>query len=132
MRRVFVDTSGWYELAVAENPVHLQVAAALRVPDTKFVTSTFVLHELVALLVSRRRYAMAAQTVAGIRSAPEVRMEHPDAVEEAAAWRLFLDRPGKCYTLTDCLSFVIMRRLGISEAITFDSHFGQEGFTILP
>jgi uncharacterized protein len=132
MRRVFVDTSGWYELAVAEKPVHLLIAEAMRAPDTKFVTSTFVLHELVALFIGRRKYSMAAPIVAGIRSAPEVRMEHPDAAEEAAAWRLFLDRPDKSYTLTDCLSFVIMRRLGISEAITLDAHFEQEGFVVLP
>jgi uncharacterized protein len=61
-----------------------------------------------------------------------VRLEHPDAAEEARARRLFLDRPDKRYTLTDCLSFVIMRRLGITEALATDDHFRQEGFTVLP
>jgi hypothetical protein len=45
---------------------------------------------------------------------------------------LFLDRPDKRYSLTDCSSFVIMRRLGITEAITTAHHFRQEGFTVLP
>ena len=87
---------------------------------------------MVALLIARRQSPIAAPIAARIRSAPEVRLEHPDAAEEARAWRLFIDRPDKSYTLTDCLSFVIMRRLGVNEALAFDTHFSQEGFTLLP
>ena len=59
-------------------------------------------------------------------------MEHPSAAEELRAWTLFLERPDKWYTLTDCLSFVIMRRLGIDTAVATDNHFRQEGFLTAP
>ncbi len=59
-------------------------------------------------------------------------MEHPEAAEELRAWSLFLDRPDRRYTLTDCLSFVMMRRLGIDTALATDQHFLQEGLTTLP
>jgi predicted nucleic acid-binding protein len=131
MRRVFVDTSAWYDLALPESTAHDLVAEAVGMKDTRFVTSTFVLHELVALLINRRNHVIAAKTALAIRQAPEVRMEHPDPAEEAKAWLFFLDRADKTYTLTDCLSFCIMRRLGITEAITTDAHFRQEGFTVL-
>jgi predicted nucleic acid-binding protein len=36
------------------------------------------------------------------------------------------------YTLTDCLSFVMMRRLKIEAAVAADEHFRQEGFATLP
>jgi uncharacterized protein len=132
MKRVFVDTSAWYDLVVVDSPAHRVVVGLVRAPDTKYVTSTYVVDELVSLLLARRGYAMARNAVLHIRRGPEIRLEHPDAAEEARAWRLFLDRPDEEYSLTDCLSFVIMRRLGITEALTNDSHFRQEGFTVLP
>lgn len=52
--------------------------------------------------------------------------------DDAEAWRLFLDRPDKGYSYTDCTSFVLMRRLGIGEALTLDEHFVQEGFVMRP
>ena len=132
MRRVFVDTSGWFELVLPGGRGRAEIARAVEAPDTKFVTSTYVLDELISLILERRGYKIASMAASAIRSAPEIRLEHPDAAEESRAWRLFLDRSDKTYTLTDCLSFVIMRRLGITEAITTDRHFRQEGFTVLP
>jgi len=40
-------------------------------------------------------------------------------------------RPDKGYSLVDCISMLTMRRLGISEALTADRHFEQEGFVAL-
>jgi len=45
--------------------------------------------------------------------------------------RLYLDRPDKEWSLTDCISFVVMREQGIAEALTGDHHFEQAGFTAL-
>jgi uncharacterized protein len=128
----FVDTSAWYDLLYAGAPRHTEIAELMRLPSTGLVTSTYVLDELVSLLLARADHAMAATTVAHIRSSAEVRVEHPDAAEELRAWTLFLDRPDKRYTLTDCLSFVMMRRLGIDTAVATDDHFRQEGFVVVP
>ena len=132
MRRIFVDTSAWYDLVFPGTRTHSDVARIMRAPDAKFVTSTYILDELVSLITSRRGHAIALRATSHIRSAPELRLEHPDAAEEARAWQLFLERHDKSYSLTDCLSFVIMRRLGITEALATDCHFRQEGFTVLP
>ena len=48
-----------------------------------------------------------------------------------AALALYEARPDKGYSLTDCRSMVAMRTLGVSEILTNDHHFTQEGFTIL-
>jgi uncharacterized protein len=40
-------------------------------------------------------------------------------------------RPDKEYSLTDCISMVTMRQEGITEILTHDNHFTQEGLTIL-
>jgi uncharacterized protein len=132
VRRIFVDTSAWYDLIFPGTRSHSDMERIMGAPDARFVTSTYVLDELVSLITSRRGHTSAVRATSHIRCAPELRLEHPDAAEEARAWRLFLDRPDKTYSLTDCLSFVIMRRLGISEAVATDDHFRQEGFTVLP
>jgi predicted nucleic acid-binding protein len=132
VKPLFVDTSGWYDLLFSGSPKHDEIVKLMRAPGAIFVTSTYVLDELVALLLTRGDHATAARAGLHIRSAAEVRVEHPDATEELRAWALFLERPDKTYTLTDCLSFVIMRRLRIETAIATDEHFRQEGFVTLP
>jgi predicted nucleic acid-binding protein len=129
MKPLFVDTSGWYDLLFSGSPKHAEILTLVRRPGASFVTTTYALDELAALLIARTDYAMAARAGSQIRSATEVRVEHPDAAEESRAWRLFLDRPDETCRLTDCLSFVVMRRLGIDTAIATDEHhFRQEGF----
>jgi uncharacterized protein len=132
MKPPFVDTSGWYDLMFPGAPKHGEIVGLMRLPGARFVTSTYVLDELVALLLTRNSHATAARAGLQIRAAAEVRVEHPDPGEELRAWKLFLERPDMRYTLTDCLSFVMMRRLKIDSAIATDEHFRQEGFATLP
>ena len=44
---------------------------------------------------------------------------------------LYKQRPDKQWSLTDCVSFVIMQEMGISEALAYDKHFEQAGFIAL-
>lgn len=44
---------------------------------------------------------------------------------------LYRTRDDKEWSLTDCISFVVMRREGLTEALTGDRHFEQAGFTPL-
>jgi predicted nucleic acid-binding protein len=44
---------------------------------------------------------------------------------------LYRARPDKGYSLTDCMSMLIMRREGLAEILTHDRHFEQEGFRAL-
>jgi predicted nucleic acid-binding protein len=46
-------------------------------------------------------------------------------------WKLYCQRLDKDWGLTDCISFVIMKQEGITEAFTTDKHFTQAGFTRL-
>jgi predicted nucleic acid-binding protein len=45
--------------------------------------------------------------------------------------KLYEQRPDKEWSLTDCLSFVVMKNEGLLDAITTDHHFEQAGFHIL-
>jgi predicted nucleic acid-binding protein len=44
---------------------------------------------------------------------------------------LFYDRPDKDWSLVDCISFVVMKERGITDALTGDKHFQQAGFNAL-
>jgi hypothetical protein len=44
---------------------------------------------------------------------------------------LYGERGDKNWGLTDCVSFVLMRREGLGEALTADVHFRQAGFRAL-
>ncbi len=52
-----------------------------------------------------------------------------DLLQDAIA--LYSERRDKNWGLTDCVSFVLMRREGIVEALTADAHFRQAGFKAL-
>ncbi len=41
------------------------------------------------------------------------------------------NRPDKGYSLTDCMSMIACRDLGITDVLTHDRHFAQEGFAVL-
>ncbi len=45
--------------------------------------------------------------------------------------QLYENRADKAWGLTDCLSFVVMREQGLTEAVTADHHFRQAGFRAL-
>ena len=47
------------------------------------------------------------------------------------ALSLYESRPDKDYSLTDCVSMQTMRREGLTEVLTNDHHFEQEGFSQL-
>jgi predicted nucleic acid-binding protein len=47
------------------------------------------------------------------------------------AWQVYSTYLDKDWSLTDCMSFVVMREKGITEAFTTDKHFEQAGFNIL-
>jgi len=44
---------------------------------------------------------------------------------------LYTARPDKQWSLTDCISFVVMQNQGVTEALTGDHHFEQAGFVAL-
>lgn len=61
-----------------------------------------------------------------------VRLIHVDDKLLDEGWRYFVRHDDKQYSLTDCISFVVMEQRGLRQAPTFDRHFAQAGFECLP
>jgi predicted nucleic acid-binding protein len=55
----------------------------------------------------------------------------PDTELFESGLELYEKRPDKDWSLTDCISFVVMKREGIVDALTGDHHFEQGGFNAL-
>lgn len=69
--------------------------------------------------------------VEGLQAAPEVEVVPQSRESFNRALALYKARPDKRFSLADCRCFDVMRQEGITEALTYDHHFVQEGFTAL-
>lgn len=139
MRRVFVDTGGFVALLVAEDQQH---ARANEIFETaardrwSLVTTNAVVVETYSVLLARARNgrgaAIAFLDAAMADPSQGLSVERVRVEDETNAITLLRAHSDKGYSLCDSLSFVVMERLGINEAIAFDRHFREYGrFTIL-
>lgn len=62
-----------------------------------------------------------------IKTESGILIEHIDSTTDEEAWQLVVSRADKRWSLVDASSFVVMRRLGITDALTTDHHFEQAG-----
>jgi len=131
MRTVFADTFYYLALLNARDQAHGRAVAFNRSFAGRMVTIGWVLTELADGLCDPGSRASFQATLQLLDNDPDVTIV---ACAEAP-WRegLALDqqRPDKEWSLTACISFVIMQRMGITEALTGDHHFEQAGFVAL-
>jgi predicted nucleic acid-binding protein len=135
MRRFFADTFYWVALLVRRDRWHGRVIAFSRTlthEDRLFTTDAVLLEFLAAVSAAgpQLRHAAAAR-VAGMFADPAMRMVEATRALFLDGLALYQSRPDKEYSLTDCISMEVMRREGLTEALTNDRHFTQEGFQIL-
>ena len=134
MRTVFADTAYWIAIT-SRTDRHHQQARALRqsLPPVQLVTTDAVLLEFLAFFAGGgaliRR--VAAQTVRGLANLPNVELLPLTRSLFLDGLALYEARLDKEYSLADCISMQIMRQRGLTEALTSDHHFAQEGFVVL-
>jgi predicted nucleic acid-binding protein len=134
MRRVFADTLYWIALIHRRDQWHQAAVGISRtLAGCRLVTTDEVLNEVLTAFceagpILRPR---AAAMVRSLYRLPTVTVEPQTRDGFLTGLALYEARPDKGYSLTDCISMETMRKLAISEVLTHDSHFSQEGFTIL-
>jgi len=125
---MLLDTSGLLCLHHGAELFHAQARAAYREARVR-LTHGYVLAEFVALAHARRLPRLAGLTfVADLLDNPDIQIVWVDEPLHQEALSLLFARPDKAYSLCDAVSFVVMRQRGISDALTTDRHFEQEGF----
>ena len=136
MKRVFVDSGGFLGLLVADDAAHARARELFTQANTdrwRLVTTNAVVFETYSILLVRSRdKRRAAMTFLDLVEAGNCRIERVRRADEGAAVALLRGHEDKTYSYCDALSFAVMERLGVREAIAFDRHFREYGrFTIL-
>lgn len=130
-RPVFVDT---FALLAMLNPADARHEAAMRwfrVSTRPLVVTEWVLTELADALCEVRTRRAAVEVERRMRSERRVKVVDSSAELFRRGLELYGDRPDQEWSLTDCISFVVMKDRHIKEALTGDHHFEQAGFVAL-
>ena len=135
MTPLFLDANYLIALEVSDDQHHHAAwehwKELLESPPS-LVTTSYVLDEVVTFLNNRRQHSKAVRVGNNLLTASPVQLIHVDEALFYEGWQFFGQHADKTFSLTDCISFVLMKRLEITQALTFDKHFGQAGFGKLP
>ena len=131
---VFVDAVYWIAISRPKDSWREAAEAAhAQLDSVRLVTTDEVLTEFLAALSKggsklRRR---AVQAVRKILSNPNVEVVPQSRDSFQKGLNLYEERDDKQYSLQDCISMNVMKAKSITDILTKDHHFEQEGFTVL-
>jgi predicted nucleic acid-binding protein len=132
---VFVDTSGWYVLAVSSAPEHRKASDTLRTRvqrGARVVTTNLIIAETHALLLRRTNAKVALTFMREVRRSPNIVISSSTDYEESAITEWLDKFDDQDFSFTDAVSFAVMSDRGIREALALDHHFAVAGFTVVP
>jgi predicted nucleic acid-binding protein len=127
----FADSFYFIALLNSRDRCHEAAKAATRGGSGRLVTTSLVLVEVADALSAPPTRALVHESLGRIHDDPNA-----DVVLIGQDWLdrgmvLYGSRPDKAWSLTDCVSFVVMIERGLTEALTGDHHFEQTGFRAL-
>ena len=134
MRAVFADTSYWIALLISTDRLHERAKALSEsLGSAEVVTSEMVLTEFLNDCSGRGmglRQA-AVSLVEDLQQDEDVIIVPQTSLQFLDGLFLYAERSDKTWGLTDCCSFQIMQRYGLTQSLTHDRHFVQAGFQAL-
>jgi uncharacterized protein len=132
VKPVFADTFYWIALLSPRDRAHERALDFSRAAGIRLVTTDEVLTEFLAFFAGDSQSRVeAALTVQDVLGDNEVRVVPQSRTSFLTGLWLYQARPDKGYSLVDCISMQTMRQEGLTEALTNDRHFEQEGFRAL-
>lgn len=131
MNRVFADSFFYFAIVNPDDQDHRRAIDFLSSFDGQIVTTSWVLVELGDGMCDPRNREPFLQLYRDLAEDPQVFIVPPDQEYFEAGLELFARRQDKAWSLTDCISFAVMQREGLTEALTADHHFEQAGFVAL-
>lgn len=134
MRQVFADTLYWVASISPGDAWHVPTLRAVTaLGSTHLVTTEEVLVEFLSAYSGRGEYLRrtAIQTVRSILTNAQMTVIPQSHQSFMTGMSLYAGRVDKTYSLVDCISMHTMAQMGITEVLTNDHHFTQEGFTVL-
>ena len=133
--RVFVDTSAWIAVINRSEGVHAQAVTVykqLLAQNVLLVTTLSVLEETHILLRRRMGFHIAQKFLQSVNNSARIDVVFPTVEMELAAKDLLLKYADHDVSLTDAISWIVMKNLHIRKAFTFDRHFALCDFEVIP
>ena len=131
MTTLFADTFYWIALADFSDNAHQQaLALTTERAASRIVTRDEVLTEYLTFFSTapERIRRGVAESVEDILASSVIRVIPQSRESFFAGLQLYRVRPDKGYSMVDCISMQVMRKEGLTEVLTNDRHFEQEGF----
>jgi uncharacterized protein len=130
----FIDTGFVIALSAPRDHFHEKarvLAAEIQQSGIQLVTTQAVIFEIGAALSKSEFREDAARLINSLYEDASIRIvaSSEDLMQQAI--RLFEQRSDKEWSLCDCMSFIVMKNLEITNALSTDHHFVQAGFTAL-
>lgn len=125
---VFGDTIYWIALVVKQDQYHTRARDWTPLITGRITTTNAVLLEVANALARPNWRASVVALIEHLRRRSDVDVFPLDSTSWQRGWDLFISRPDKAWSLTDCISFEIMQQAGLTDALTADEHFRQAGF----
>ncbi len=132
-REVLVDTSALYALLCSTDDCHeaaRDAAEGFFAFDSTLVTSSYVVAETTALLQSRLGRDAARGFLLDL--VPYLDVAWVDEGLHARGLEGWLAQQGGGVSMVDCVSFALGHELHLERAFTFDRHFAEQGFVVIP
>ena len=134
--RIFIDTGAFLALEDESDQYHeaaLQFREqVLRKGRYEMITTSYILDETLTLIRFRISIKASIDFSKKIRKSRVVKIVQVSWEIEEKALDIFERYDDKDFSFTDCISFVVMREMGIKEVFAFDQHFSQMGFVQKP
>lgn len=135
MKVIFADTSYWVALIDHRDQGHdAATAISKSLANDSLLTTDEVLTEVLAFFSAfdpRMRKYLSDFVVDLLMNQSYVEVVEQTRASFLAGLALYEGRPDKSYSLVDCISMQLMRAEGLTEVLTSDHHFVQEGFRAL-
>ena len=131
MKSLFADTFYFIALLNPNDEAHAAADQFAGDKSLSLITTAWVLTELADGLASTGGRLIFRQLLDDLENDARVELVLPDEQIWRRAVKLYDGRQDKQWSLTDCISFVVMKDHQITEALTADHHFEQAGFIAL-